>query len=140
MKICVLWEFCIWKWENFHFFTMLERALLHKYLELEHISRFQGQISSNCKSVSIWLSKHHGWRCGSTETIVFSHPFIGQHQPHTHLIHRVIKSWLLIKVLIGTIQNKTGRQFDIFENKEDMFSSWHVDHVPFMFLRKIQSH
>lgn len=110
------------------------RALSHRYLELEHISRFQGQISGYSKPVSIRLSKHHGWRCGRTETVVFSHPFVGQHQPHTHLIHRVVKSRLLIKVLTGTIQNRKTVLY--LWKQEEMFGSWHVDHV---FL-KIQNH
>lgn len=93
-----------------------------RYLELEHISRFQGQISCYSKPVSIGLSKHHGWRCGCTETVVLSHPFVGQHQPHTHLIHRVVKSRLLIKVL--TEQYKQNRKTVLYLWKQkEMFGS-----------------
>lgn len=103
-KIRIVCQFHLQIWKMFCFFTCTGEKFVHKYLELQHVSRFQSQISSHRKSIPIWFSKYHGWWCGRAESFIFNHSFIGQHQPHTHLIHRIIKSWLLIKVLIETIQ------------------------------------
>lgn len=56
--------------------SLICKKFMHKYLELQHISRLQSQISSYCKSVPIWFSKHHGWWCGRAESFIFNHSFI----------------------------------------------------------------
>lgn len=112
------------------------KKFVHKYLELQHISRFQSQISSYCKSIPIWFSKYHGWWCGRTESLIFNHSFIGQHQPHTHLIHRVIKSWLLIKVLIETIQTTQRGNLIALKTRKNFLVHDMQNHVPLVFLGK----
>lgn len=112
------------------------KKFVHKYLKLQHISRLQRQISSYCKSIPIWFSKHHGWWGGRAESFIFNHSFVSQHQPHTHLIHRVIKSRLLIKVLIGTTQTTQKGNLVALKTRKEFSDHDMQGHVLFVFLGK----
>jgi len=72
-----------------------------EYLKLKGVARAQGQVPGDGHPVPIGAPKHHGrGRRGTKAVVAFLlHAFIAQHQPHTHLVQRVVKCWLLVKVL-----------------------------------------
>lgn len=61
----------------------------------------QGQVPGDSYPVPIRASKHHGGGRRGTEAVIALplHAFITEHQPHTHLIQRVVECRLLVKVL-----------------------------------------
>lgn len=62
--------------------------------------------------------------------------YLIRHQPHTHLIHRVIKSWLLIKVLIETIQTTQRGNLIALKTRKNFLVHDMQNHVPLVFLGK----
>lgn len=73
----------------------------------------QGQVPGDGYPIPIRAPKHHGRGRWSTEAVVAFplHAFITQHQPHTHLVQRVVECWLLVKVLW---RQKTGEFIVVF--------------------------
>lgn len=64
----------------------------------------QGQVPCDSHSVPVRASEDHGGGRWCTEAVIALplHTFVTQHQPHTHLVQRVVECRLLIKVLQET--------------------------------------
>lgn len=72
-----------------------------RYLELKRVAVAQGQVSGDGHTVPVGATEHHGrGRRGAETVVAFSlHAFVAQHQPHAHLVQRVVEGRLLVEVL-----------------------------------------
>lgn len=84
------------------FYTLVKKKKVPCwYLKLKGVAMTQGQVPRDSHPIPIRASKHHGrGRWGTEAVIAFPlHAFITKHQPHAHLVQRVVECRLLVKVL-----------------------------------------
>ena len=79
------------------------RSVRWAYLELEGVSRPQHQVPGDGHAVSVRAAEHHGGGRGGAEAVVAVplHALVAQHEPHAHLVQRVVERRLLVEVLGG---------------------------------------